>query len=74
MKYRHAEMKSKPGVFAVFTGVKYFTDTETDSEEAAKIRALQMSAQWYRAQLDKAHEKLRDLGAIDRADPYDYLA
>ena len=74
MKYCHKEMKSKPGTWAVFTGVRYFTDTETDSERAAEIRALKMSAQWYRAQSDKAHSKLESLGAIEVMDPYGYLA
>ena len=74
MKYRHGELTSKPGIFAVLTGSRYFTDTETESEQAAKICALKMSAQWYRAQMDAAHSKLESLGAIDAMDPYDYLA
>lgn len=74
MKYRHAELISEPGIFAVFTGAKYFVGTTTESEKEAEIRAFQMSAQWYRAQMDKAHERLQDLGAVDETDPYGYLA
>jgi len=72
MKYRHEKIST--GQWAVVTGKQYFRLTATDSERDAEIQALQMSAQWYRAQADIAHEMLQALGAIDDSDPYDYLA
>lgn len=72
MKYRHEKLAA--GQWAVVSGKQYFRSTLTDSERAAEIRALEMSAQWYHEQAHKAHERLQDLGAIDETDPYGYLA
>ena len=60
--------------YAVSTGKNYFTDTVTHSKRKAEIEALQMSAQWYQAQMDTAHAELIKLDAIDESDPRGYLA
>lgn len=43
-------------VWAVTTGKKYFPETVTTDEDTVTLKAVVMSAQWHREQIDKLDE------------------
>ena len=67
MKYKACQLLT--GEWAVAApGRKFFTGTTTSDKEEAEERALIMSAQWYRDQIDKIELALDDRGYFKRND------
>lgn len=56
MKYKAGLLKN--GNFAVFSGKKYFVNTESSSVDYVKEKALLMSLEWYAEQKEKAWRAL----------------
>jgi hypothetical protein len=66
MKYRADQLSN--GNYAVFSGKSYYPDTETLNSDAAKKLALQMSAQWYYEQAEKAFKQAEEEGLLGEYD------
>lgn len=68
MKYQAKQLQGgdDAGKWAVFTGSKYFPDTVDSSKAWVERRALEMSAQWYQRQVEKAEMEWR---ALNEAHP-----
>jgi len=56
MKYKAKQLQS--GNWAVFTGKRFFTDTETTSKDEAIENALIRSMSFYQGQMDDAFDEL----------------
>lgn len=52
----------------------YYLSSLRDTERDATIASLQEKAREYQNKMDAIHRKLEKLGAVDRIDPYGYLA
>lgn len=67
MKYNAKQLKS--GEWAVFTGRKYFTDTISNTQEEAHLRAIEKSAQYHQMQvwdLEADWYEAQEAAGIDR--------
>jgi hypothetical protein len=72
MKYKAGQLND--GTWAVLTGSKYFTESLTDSKQAAERDALIRSMQWYYEKSVEAWDAGIDAGIIDHSeDRTDYL-
>ena len=72
MKYKAGQLNN--GKWAVLTGSKYFTESVTDSKQAAERDALIRSMQWHYEKSIEAWEAGIDAGIIDRGEERaDYL-
>ena len=72
MKYKAGQLND--GKWAVLTGSKYFTESVTDSKQAAERDALIRSMQWYYAMSEEAWQAGINAGIIDHSeDRTDYL-
>jgi type IV pilus biogenesis protein CpaD/CtpE len=59
MRYKVVELPE--GKYAVGFGKRYFTDEVYDSEQAAQIRVVEMSAQYYQSMIYACQSKWEEL-------------
>lgn len=64
MKYTAKKLNN--GDWAVFTGERFFLETQTKSEKEAKIKACELSAQWHQEQIDKIEKKWQEIGGFEK--------